>query len=140
MQMLRWQFARFLLVGIINTAFSYGVYAFFVYLGLNYAVANLLALLIGIVFSFKTQGKFVFRAQSAKAFLPFVLCWVVIYVFNIALIGVLIKIGFNAYAAGAIALAPVVVFSYFLQRYVVFRRPAGGKDAPGPAAHDKVRN
>lgn len=116
------KFVRFLIVGLLNTAFSYVLYAFFLWLGLNYAYANLLALIIGILFSFKTQGRFVFQNQSYRAFVPFLLCWIVIYLFNVALIRELLIFGFNPYAAGALALPPVVVFSYVTQKYIVFRR------------------
>ena len=130
---------RFLIVGVINTAFSYGAYVLFLFVGLNYALANLLAMILGILFSFKTQGKFVFQDQSYRAFLPFVLCWIVIYFFNIALIRELLKLGYNAYVAGALALPAVVVFSYIVQKYIVFRQPAAAGADPAADTHDKIK-
>jgi len=55
------RFVRFLLVGTLNTAFSYLVYALLLLVGLHYAAANLGAVVLGIIFSFKTQGVLVFR-------------------------------------------------------------------------------
>ena len=40
------RFVRFLLVGGINAAFAYAVYAMFLFVGLNYALANLLSLIV----------------------------------------------------------------------------------------------
>lgn len=116
------RFFRFLIVGTINTGFSYGIYALLLFAGIEYKLANFGSLLAGIVFSFKTQGKFVFRNTNNRLFFRFVFCWIIIYIFNIFLIGKLIAIDFNAYQAGAIALVPVTLFSYFVQKMIVFRK------------------
>ena len=117
------QFLRFLIVGGLNTAFSYSVYAALLYLGLNYFLANLLAFLIGVVFSFKTQGVLVFRNTDNKLLFRFLATWIVIYFVNIGLVRFSISIGFNDYLAGLVALPLVVAFSYVAQRSV-FRRSA----------------
>jgi putative flippase GtrA len=111
---------RFLVVGIFNTSFSYGIYAILLYAGLQYNLANLGALIMGILFSFKTQGKYVFRNTNNKLFFRFVISWAVIYLFNICIIGGFIKLGFNAYISGAIALFPVTVFSYIALKTFVY--------------------
>jgi putative flippase GtrA len=116
------QLVRFLAVGLLNTGFSYSVYAFFVWLGLSYVVANLLSLLAGIVFSFRTQGKLVFGNADARLFGKYVLVWLVIFLVNIGCIRVALGFGANAYLAGALALVPTVALSYVLQKFVVFRR------------------
>ncbi len=118
------QFVRFVLVGVANTAFSYAVYATLLYAGLNYALANLGACLLGIMFSFRTQGVLVFRNPAWRPLSKYVAFWLLIYLCNIGLIKELHSCGFNAYAAGALALAPIVALSFTLQKYVVFRHPA----------------
>jgi putative flippase GtrA len=110
-----------MIVGTINTGFSYGIYAFLLYIGIAYKVASLGSLILGVIFSFKTQGKFVFNNVNNKLFLRFLLCWIIIYFFNIFLIGKLIVFNFNAYQAGAIALVPVTLFSYLVQKLIVFK-------------------
>jgi putative flippase GtrA len=116
---------RFVLVGALNTAFSYSVYAGGLWLGLPYAWANLLALALGLVFSFRTQRTLVFGSDgSAWRFVRFVVLWAVIWLINIALIAGLMGLGLNAYAAGAVALAPVVLLSYIGQRLWVFAEKA----------------
>lgn len=112
---------RYLAVGIFNTGLSYALYALFIYLGLDYKAANLLSLLIGIVISFKTQGRLVFNNTSNRLFGRFVVSWALIYFFTIALIGQIINLGFNAYWAGAMALPFSVATSYLIQKYYVFR-------------------
>lgn len=112
---------RYLFVGIFNTGLSYALYALFLYLGLDYKQANLLALIIGIVISFKTQGHLVFKNTNNRLFGRFVISWIFIYFLTIAVIGQIINLGFNAYWAGAMALPFSVALSYLIQKYYVFR-------------------
>lgn len=118
------QFVRFVLVGIINTAFSYVIYAGLVYLGLAYASANLIALMIGILLSFKTQGILVFNHSANRRLIRFVIVWAGIYLVNIFTIGRFIALGFNPYLSGALALPVATLLSYIGQKYFVFRLSA----------------
>lgn len=113
---------KFLLVGGVNTAFSYAIYAIALYAGLPYALANLCALLIGILFSFRMQGALVFGNRDGSLIWRFAAAWGVIYVFNIGLIALLLRVGLNAYVAGAAALPFTSVLSYFVQKRLVFGR------------------
>lgn len=122
-------FVRFLLVGCLNTGFAYGIYAALLWAGLPYAWANLGSLLLGIVFSFATQGRLVFGNRDNRLLPRFALCWAILYFINIGLIAGLIRLGLDAYTAGALALLPMAVSSFFVQRYVVF----GGRAAPAPS-------
>ncbi len=121
--LVRCQFVRFLLVGGINTLFSYMVYAGLLYLGLPYAVANFGALSLGVLFSFRTQGRLVFGNTDGRRIFRFAGVWGLIFLVNITIIWSLVRLGLNAYLAGAVAMAPVIVLSYFLQRLLVFGLP-----------------
>jgi putative flippase GtrA len=114
----RW--LRFLVMGAVNTGFSYGIYAVLVYLGLNYALSNLVSLVLGILFSFRTQSKFVFQHARSYVFLRYIGVWAVIYCINVGTIAMLLRLGLNAYIAGALAIIPTAVSSYFLQKLFVF--------------------
>ena len=120
---------RFLVVGMFNTAFSYAIYAGFLFIGFGYQLANLMALVMGILFSFKTQGHLVFKNTDNRFFGRFLVSWVLIYLCTIALIGRIIALGFNPYWAGALALPFSVALSYLTQKYFVFR--TSGKDRVG---------
>jgi putative flippase GtrA len=117
----RYSSLRFLLVGVLNTAFSYAVYALLITIGLPIAWASLGALLIGVVWSFMTQGKIVFKKLSKASFFKFVLNWTVIYFLNVELIYKLIQFNMNAYSAAAVATIPVTIISYFSMKYIVFK-------------------
>jgi len=127
--MLRHQFARYVAVGLLNTGFSYLVYALALWSGLVFFAANLIALLSGIIFSFAMQGRFVFDNLSRSLFPRYVVLWLAIYLVNITIIKLTMTFGFNAYTAGAIALGPIVALSYVLQKRLVFgtrNRPRAG--------------
>jgi putative flippase GtrA len=120
---------RFVLVGVLNTGFSYLIYAVLLFVGLGYQLANFFALVVGIVFSFKTQGTFVFNNTARGLFFRFAICWLLIYLCNIGFIRQMLIFGLDAYEAGALAIAPIAVLSYLLQKYLVFNtrdRPVSG--------------
>ena len=122
-RLLGFEFVRFLLVGLLNTGFSYAVYVLFLYLGLTYVLANLMALLLGIMFSFRSQSALVFRRRNPRLMVRFAACWLMIFGLNIGVITLLMRTGFDAYVAGALALLPMTLISYFVQRLLVFGSP-----------------
>jgi len=122
---LRKRWLRFVIVGSVNTSFSYGVYALLLWAGLPFVWANLGSLVLGILFSFRTQGRLVFGSRDDRRFFRFVLCWGLIWVINILLIAGLIQLGFDAYWAGFLALLPVTVLSYLVQKLIVFAATPG---------------
>lgn len=122
---------RFVLVGLLNTSFSYLIYAALLFVGLVYQMANLLAVIVGVLFSFKTQGHLVFDNHDNRLLGRFILSWAFIYLVTITLIGRIVALGFNAYLAGALALPFSVALSYLSQKYFVFRQSAAATPGVG---------
>jgi putative flippase GtrA len=114
------QILRYGAVGLVNTGFSFSLYLLLVWLGLHFAMANLLSLLAGIVFSFRTQGRWVFGHRDWGALRRYVPVWSVCYALNVGLIAIFVRSGLDAYSAGALALLPTVIAAYVLQRKFVF--------------------
>lgn len=108
-------------MGVANTAFSYGIYAAGIFVGLPYYVASLIALVLGIVVSFFMQGHLVFRAQLKGRFPLFVVMWALLYLLNIGIIWMLSTAGMDYYLAGLVAAVPVVAASFVLQKFIVFK-------------------
>lgn len=121
-ELLNLRTVRFILVGCLNTIFSYCIYAIFLLTGLSYMVSNFLALVMGIFFSFRTQKILVFRDSSRNLFWRFVFAWIIIYFFNIFFIGKLIEAGLNEYTSGALTIVPITTLSYIFQKFFVFRK------------------
>ena len=118
-----WQDARllrFLIVGAINTALSYAIYALGLRVGLAFPVASLVALVCGLLISFVTQGVFVFASALKGRFPRFLAVWAVIYLVTIAVIWVQTRLGVSDYLAGLLAIPVTAVLSFLLQRRYVF--------------------
>ena len=118
---LRHQWIRFLVVGAVNTGFSYLVYALLLFAGLDYRAASLGSIVLGIAASYWTQGRLVFGNMSVAAFLRFLLVWTVIYAAHISTVAVTIRLGWTAYHGGLAAIPVIAILSYVLQKFVVFR-------------------
>lgn len=114
------QFVRYIFVGGLNTAFSYSVYAALLYAGFTFVLANFVALVLGILFSFRTQGSFVFGNHNGKLIYRFIGCWCVLWLLNILIIYLLVRAGLNSYWAGMVAMVPVTAISYFALKIFVF--------------------
>ena len=119
-RLIKHQLMRFLVVGVMNTGFSYLIYAMFLQAGLNFALANFFSMVCSILFSFKTQGRLVFANAENRLFKRYIVSWSCLYLFNITIIYLLGRAGVNPYLGGALALAPVIAMSYFLQKLWVF--------------------
>lgn len=113
--------AKFVVVGGINTAFAYLVYAAFVLAGAFPWLANLLALVLGILFSFMSLGKFVFGKTDIRSFIRFVASWVAVYIVQTCVIYLLMHLGLTAIVAGLVVLPVTAVISFLIQRFIVFR-------------------
>ncbi|MEO8936840.1 MAG: GtrA family protein [Burkholderiaceae bacterium] len=116
------ELVRFGVVGLVNTAFSYAIYAILIYAGLGYALAFLTALVLGVIFSFLMQGRWVFGSTEGNRFPRFVLAWIVLYGISVLIIKVAVAAGLNTYLSGALALPVTSALSYFAQKYFVFRK------------------
>ena len=115
------QFARFLVVGALNTAFGYGVFAALVMLGVGPGSALVATYFVGVPFNYMTTGRFVFKPGGGAAFLRFVVAYVAVYLFNLALFRMLELAGAGPLLAQALCLPVVAVFSFFLFKLHVFR-------------------
>ena len=115
------QFIRFVLVGILNTAFGYGVYCMMIWIGVPYWWATLISNVLGVLFNFKTIGILVFENSSNRLFFRFVSCYVLAYCLNVGIIYLLTNYaGLNDYWSGLIATPFVALFSFFYQKLFVF--------------------
>lgn len=116
------QLIRFLIVGGINTVFGYCMYALFIFIGLHYALAVLLAQISGVLFNFNTTGKIVFNNTGSGLFFRFVSVYMVTYVINVLLLRLFAQVNYNMYFAGAILVLPVALLSFFLNKKFVFSK------------------
>ena len=119
---------RFLVVGVVNTSISYGIYAGLVFLGWHYAAANLVAMIIGVIVGFRTTGRFVFHSRDNRKFGKYVVAWTALYMAATGITGVMFWVTGSAYAAGALAIPPAAVLSYLIQSTYVFGSHDSARD------------
>jgi putative flippase GtrA len=117
----RVQFAKFLVVGALNTLFGYSVFAGLVLAGLAPVPALVLTYVVGVMFNFMTTQRFVFSRSPRASFLRFVGAYVVIYFFNLAIFKLVEAAGAGPLLAQALCLPVVAVFSFLLFKFQVFR-------------------
>lgn len=111
---------RFLLVGLLNAAFGYGCFAVFLYLGMHYSAALLLATILGVIFNFKSTGALVFGSKNNKLIFRFMAGYGVVYGANVTGIAVLNLLGMSPYLAGIVLIVPMALLSFFINNRYVF--------------------
>jgi putative flippase GtrA len=118
------QFVKFLLVGALNTAFGYGIYAMLIWFGLRPFLAVAVGTVLGVLFNFQSTGWLIFGNARPGLFWRFVLVYVFNYFVNIAALSLTMsQLGLNAYLAGAVMLLPMALLTFILQRKFVFTMP-----------------
>jgi putative flippase GtrA len=115
-------FFQYILTGILNTAFGYGVFAGGIYIGLPNWLALLSSTILGVIFNFKTFGRLVFDSQDNSRIFIFIVVYGVLYLLNLMLIKIFISVGFSSYEAGFIAIFPVIPISFYANKRFVFRK------------------
>jgi putative flippase GtrA len=121
------RFLRFLIVGGINTAVNYGIYALLLFAGLGHLAAITLSFAVGLAISFRAHARFVFQGGGYSAFALYVGSWLLLYALNVTILDLLVRRGVDEYLAGAILVPPFAILAYFVLRHVVFRAAAPAK-------------
>lgn len=120
MRLWRLRFARFLVVGAVNTLFGYGVFFVLLRAGLAPTAALAFATIIGVLFNFVTTGRVVFETAEASRLWRFLGVYGLVFLLNAALLDAAIRLGVAAAIAQALLLLPCVALSYVLNRAFVF--------------------
>lgn len=114
------QFYLFLMIGVVNTLFGYGVFSLLIFCGLHYIWAAFFGTCLGILFNFKTIGGIVFRNHNYKLFFKFLCVYLVLYFVSIGQIKLFLLVVNNVYIAGACSTVICALISYLLNKHLVF--------------------
>lgn len=116
------KFIKFILVGILNTAFGYSLFALFIFLNMHYSLAVFLSTVLGVLFNFKTIGKLVFDSHDNSLIFRFIAVYVLLYLINISCLWFFKISGFeNMYINGFVLLFPLALISFVLNKKYVFK-------------------
>ncbi|MFC3419709.1 GtrA family protein [Salinicoccus hispanicus] len=115
------EFARFVLVGLINTAVYYGVYTILVYTGLFYIAAHLGGFITAFIISYFLNCYFVYGVRPTLIkFLKFPLTQVINMGMQTLLLYVLVdQLGWNEILAPLPVLIVTVPITYGITRWVL---------------------
>ncbi|QOF79247.1 GtrA family protein [Variovorax sp. 38R] len=119
-EVLNSQLLRFLVVGGLNTAVGYALFAVLSWAGLPYPLAIGLATIAGVAFNFQSTGRLVFGGAPLSLLWRFVAAYVLVYLINIGAVALLLRAGLNVYVANALVILPLALISFVLQRRFVF--------------------
>lgn len=114
-------FVRFVLVGVLNTAFSYALFVTLVAIGVHYTVATLISTTLGVMFNFKTTGVWVFNSRDNRRIFGFVAIYTLACFVNMGCQRICHAWGIGNYLAGLLAMPPSVLLVYLLSKHFVFK-------------------
>ena len=116
-----YKFVKFLFVGLINTIFGYSVFALCIFLKLHYALAVLIATVLGVLFNFKTTGIIVFKNNNNNLIFKFIAVYIVAYILSVLFLKLCLILGFNnMYINSAVIILPNSFITYILMKKFVF--------------------
>lgn len=112
---------RFLLVGILNSAFGFLVFSAVVWAEQGIIVALLAGNVAGLVFNFFSTGGLVFRTLALHHLPKFVTCYVSMLIINYALLEISAHLLDSQVIAQAILTLPMAGLSYAVMTLWVYR-------------------
>ena len=115
------QMINFIKIGLLNTMFYYIIYSSLIYINLGYKLSVLIATMVGVIFSFKTFGKFVFNNEDKSIIFKFISVYILLYFININIISILYDYSINYYISGLFATLCCAVLSFILNKWYVFK-------------------
>ena len=122
-RLLNRQEIRFIFVGGLNTLIGYGLYALFVYIGINYLVSNTIATIIGVIHSFIWNKYFTFKSNKKikDEIFKFISVYLISYTIGMITLYIFKDVcNISPYIAGLINLVITTLISFFGHKYISF--------------------
>jgi putative flippase GtrA len=107
---------RFAMVGVVNTAFGYAVFAAAIFAGMPALAALAVATCAGIIFNFQTARRLVFRYKGGGRWLRFAVTYLALLLLNFVALKLLVRLGLPQLLAQAILALPIATISFLAQR------------------------
>jgi putative flippase GtrA len=114
---------RFYKVGVLNTAFGYGLYYLLLTVGLNLYVAQVVAHVAGMTFNFFMFKRHVFEGTRASV-RNYIATYAVNYLVSAALLATFHRILASPKIDGLLAIVGASLINYVMLRTFAFKRPA----------------
>ncbi|NBX72834.1 MAG: GtrA family protein [Alphaproteobacteria bacterium] len=118
--------ARFVVVGLLNLSFGYGLYLLFLEVGWPPPVASVVSGILGIGFNFFTNGMWVFKQLPLARMHRFFVGYGATIAANALLLMLLTNLGLGPRVAQAVLIPFMVGANYAFQRWWVFQEKPQG--------------
>lgn len=116
------RFARFLAVGVLNTAFGYALYALLIWFGLAPQPALALSFAIGVMWNYLTHARLVFDQSGYRRVMPYAGAYGLIYLINAVALQATLAAGLSPLAAQALLVLPMAALAFILISLVLTGR------------------
>ena len=113
-------FARFLAVGVLNTAFGYAVFYGALAASRNSLLALVVSTIVGVLFNFFSIGSLVFASTDPRRLMRFFGVYGVVFVVDALALRLLEALGVGSALAQAMLLPGLAILSYLLNKNLVF--------------------
>ncbi|WP_298944739.1 GtrA family protein [uncultured Microbacterium sp.] len=129
-----WQFARFLVVGLVSFAFDYGLFfILFQYFGVQYIVASTISFSLSLVLNYFLTLKFVFEAKPDRNVVAEFAIYIGLNIIALGLNQLILfatvdGLGIDPLVGKLIATAVVLVYN-FISRKLLIERSRGARPA-----------
>lgn len=121
------RFGRFVVVGLVNTAVGYGLYALFLVatpLGPQAALA--LSFALGVVWNYVTTARLVFDTRGFGRMPGYVIAYLAVYALNAQALRMATAAGWSPLLAQAVLVPFAAVLTYFAVSFALTYRRAQG--------------
>jgi putative flippase GtrA len=112
-------------VGIVNSAFGYGCFSFFVWIGFNIYLAQISSHLLGMTFNYFMLKTHVFPGKNPNIY-RYIGAYAVNYALGLIFISLFHMVFSSPYLAGFLSLLTVSIINYFILKAFVFRAGSTG--------------
>ena len=119
------RFARFLVVGVVNTAIGYGLYALFLLAtSLDPQGALALAFALGVLWNYLTTARFVFGTRGYSRLPAYAVAYLAVYALNAQALRMAVAAGWNPLLAQALLVPFAAVLTYLAVSFALTYRRA----------------
>lgn len=123
---LSYEWARFVLAGIINTLVGYIFFALSFYFLNDKEISLALAYILGILFNYNTYSEYVFKSNNRRKFMNFLIIYLFIFVFNSLVLKLFESVlNLSPYFYQLFAIVILTPMLYLLNKKYVFIKDGG---------------
>lgn len=118
-----YQILKYAYVGILNTFIGLATIFFFISIGLNAYLSNVLGYIVGLINSYTLNKKYVFKSKKKdiKEFYYFIISFLFSYLVNIILLFLLTKTNTNLYVSQFLSMIAFAICNFAINKLITFK-------------------